>query len=121
MTVIRATALCKATLAASLAIFLGGAAAAADPVRQLCFYVEKGLVGHVFMCFEPTGGPQAGRKDLCRGKYSDGNWFGDGGEIKDDSKSKWTQRICFPVTVAQYNDAVTKVNDKQDDPRTTNC
>ncbi|MFP6641146.1 MAG: hypothetical protein VCC04_12945, partial [Myxococcota bacterium] len=84
--------------------------------QQLCFYVDKGLPGHVFVQFLPTTGPQAGRTDLVRGKYPDGNPFKAGSEIKDDSKRAWSQRICFPVTVAQYNGAAAKVNGKQANP-----
>ena len=112
---IRPAALREVILGTCLAVALGASSAAAQ--HQLCFYVDKGHPGHVFVQFLPVNGPQAGRTDLCRGKYA-ATWdiFGGPGEIKDDSKREWEQRICFPVTAAQYNAAAGKVNGKQAAP-----
>ena len=92
---------------------------------RICFYVDKaGLTGHCFVQLLPTAkpgsvGPQDGRLDLVYGKYTEGpNMFfppgpGQGvGTIRSDARRRWDQRICFPVTVAQYNAAAAKIRGK---------
>jgi hypothetical protein len=96
--------------------------------HQLCVYIDKsGLTGHVFVQMLPTNGPQAGRTDLCYGKYPAGaDIFGGAGVIKWDKGRKWSQKICFTVTAAQYNAAGAKINTKLAAPTpynllTANC
>jgi hypothetical protein len=96
-------------------LLLGASTVAAQ--HRLCFYVDKGVPGHCFVQFLPRSGPQAGQLDLARGKYpATDDRFGGPGEIRNDSKRAWTQRICYPVTAAQYNAAAAKVNTKQTTP-----
>ncbi len=82
--------------------------------HQVCLYVDKsGLTGHAFVQMLPRSGPQAGRTDLVYGKYPAGaDIFGGPGVIKWDKKRKWTQKICWTVTNAQYIAAGTKINTK---------
>ncbi|MHC4217519.1 MAG: hypothetical protein ACYSU7_03595 [Planctomycetota bacterium] len=81
--------------------------------NQMCFYVDKGVPGHCFVQFLPKQGPQAGATNLVYGKYpATRDIFGGPGVIKNDSKRAWSQRICYPVTVAQYNAAAAKVRGK---------
>jgi len=87
--------------------------------EQICFYVDKGLPGHVFVQMLPSvakGNPQGGRLDLVYGKYPSGpNMFVGGAgptTIRWDARRAWDQRICYPVTVAQYNAAVAKIRGK---------
>ena len=96
------------------ALVLAGAAASAwGTDNQLCFYVDKGIPGHCFVQFLPKQGPQAGATNLVYGKYpATANIFGGPGVIKNDSKRAWDQRICYSVTVAQYNGAAAKVGGK---------
>ncbi len=98
-------------LLASLLLLGATAPSLADTI---CFYVDKsGLTGHCFVQLLPMGGPQAGRTDLVYGKYP-ATWdiFGGPGVIKWDKGRRWDQRICYTVTVAQYNAAASKVSGK---------
>ena len=88
-----------------------------SPENRICFYANTGIPGHGFVQFLPIFGSQAGQKGLVRGKYP-GSWnlFTGNGVIKNDRKRPWDQRICYGVTIQQYNSAAAKVNLKQSGP-----
>ena len=102
------------------ALLTAGASAAQAQQHVVCFYVDKGVPGHCFIQLLPPAGadnPQAGQTDLCYGKYPAGNdYFGGAGVIKQDNKREWDQKICYDVTIPQYNQVATKVNAKRANP-----
>ena len=108
-----------AIMACAIALSLAEEALAQpQPGRTICFYVDKGVTGHVFVQFHPINNAQACSKNLVRGKYAGKKKkvFKGPGRIKNDSRRPWDQRICYTVTVAQYNAAAAKVNTKQAAP-----
>ena len=117
--------------------------------HRICFYAASphGPIptGHGFVQLLPpagSGNPQAGRTDLVYGHHPKteplGNpghpappslkqWpFSSQGSIWDDSNHAWDWKICYDVTVEQYNRAVRFIRAQIDNPPdfhlfSTNC
>lgn len=103
--------------------------------RQLCFYVQERdffrygfSPGHASVQFLPINNAQRNRQDLVYGHHPAGlrKVFGGQGRIKQEPHRPWDWKICFEVTVTQYNDAADKVTTKLSTPAdynilTSNC
>lgn len=76
---------------------------------HVCVYVDDPNhippTGHTFLQLLPDRGPQAGSKNLVYGFATDPWWqFLDGpGVISSNATHHWSFKICYPVSVGQYD------------------
>jgi len=84
----------------------GASPVAAAGIRQLCVYVDSPSTpfsaGHVFVQLISNNVP--GSRNQVYGLYpSTANIFGGAGVIQNDAARHWDWKICYDITLAQYN------------------
>jgi hypothetical protein len=102
-----------------------------ESLPRICFYADQPHTyptGHAFVQMLPDRGSQAGLRTLVYGFHpkSDIHFVGSPGEIRSNATHHWDWKICYVVSVAQYNAAAAAIRAKMATPGTfalfsTNC